>query len=186
MRYRIVAALASCCCLVTSGDSQAQSMPTGGYPPTPFNAMPNFYNRQTQPLSPYLNLLRGGSVPVNYYYGVRPGLPSGGMTNAANVGGYGQAGSNAGGFLPQANIAYDPNAPLFEIGGQPVQMRSAAHPALYGNQFAGHGGFQSVYAQNVNRSGFQPGFGLGGAARPALGGLGGMTRGTGVPPARTR
>ena len=34
---------------------------------------PNAYNRQTQPLSPYLNLLRGGNSAVNYYYGVRQG-----------------------------------------------------------------------------------------------------------------
>ena len=36
------------------------------------NYLPNFYNRQTQPLSPYLNLLRGGDPGINYYYGVRP------------------------------------------------------------------------------------------------------------------
>jgi hypothetical protein len=40
---------------------------------------PNFYNPQNQPLSPYLNLLRGGNTAVNYYYGTRPGLPSGGF-----------------------------------------------------------------------------------------------------------
>jgi hypothetical protein len=38
---------------------------------------PNAYNRQTQPLSPYLNLLRGGNNAVNYYYGVRPGTGPG-------------------------------------------------------------------------------------------------------------
>ena len=39
--------------------------------------MPNIYNPQTQPLSPYLNLLRGGNPGVNYYYGVRPGTVGG-------------------------------------------------------------------------------------------------------------
>src|SRR5690348_6570512 len=50
------------------------------YPPAAAAAgsfMPNYYNRQNQPLSPYLNLLRGGSPGVNYYYGVRPGTTGG-------------------------------------------------------------------------------------------------------------
>ena len=49
---------------------------------------PNFYNRQTQPLSPYLNLLRGGNNAVNYFYGVRQGTGAGyqGMMNQTNVG----------------------------------------------------------------------------------------------------
>jgi len=34
---------------------------------------PNMYNRAAQPLSPYLNMLRGGNNAVNYFYGVRPG-----------------------------------------------------------------------------------------------------------------
>lgn len=44
--------------------------------------------RQGQPLSPYLNLLRGGNNAVNYYYGVRPGSGAGyqGMMNQANAG----------------------------------------------------------------------------------------------------
>jgi len=41
---------------------------------------PNMYNRQAQPLSPYLNLLRGGNTAVNYYYGVRPGTQPGAFT----------------------------------------------------------------------------------------------------------
>jgi hypothetical protein len=50
----------------------------GGYMP-PATFQPNtIYNRQTQPLSPYLNLFRGNNPAVNYYYGVRPGTPAGG------------------------------------------------------------------------------------------------------------
>ena len=41
--------------------------------PAPGNFLPNYYNRASQPLSPYLNLLRGGNPGVNYFYGVRPG-----------------------------------------------------------------------------------------------------------------
>ena len=39
----------------------------------PSGYAPNMYNRAAQPLSPYLNLLRGTDPAVNYYYGVRPG-----------------------------------------------------------------------------------------------------------------
>ena len=39
----------------------------------PSGYAPNMYNRSAQPLSPYLNLLRGGNTAVNYFYGVRPG-----------------------------------------------------------------------------------------------------------------
>src|SRR4051794_22228131 len=45
---------------------------------------PNQYNRSTQPLSPYLNLLRGSNPAVNYFYGVRPGT----MPNMAGSGGF--------------------------------------------------------------------------------------------------
>jgi len=45
---------------------------------------PNMYNRQAQPLSPYLNLLRGGDAAVNYYYGVRPGTQPGAFTGMFN------------------------------------------------------------------------------------------------------
>jgi hypothetical protein len=47
------------------------------------------YNRAAQPLSPYLNLLRGGNNAVNYFYGVRPGTqPSAflGMFNQPSAG----------------------------------------------------------------------------------------------------
>jgi hypothetical protein len=157
----------------------------GGVPQQGFQ--PNIYNRQYQPLSPYLNLLRNGNPAVNYFYGVRPGLPSGGQPLQGTA--YPQpVGPAAGGFLPQAAVPYDPNGPQFETGGQPVQLRPAGHPAFYGNQFAGHGSYQSVFVGSVNRGGFLPGGG--GSAqgvpnaqqRAALGGLGATGRGT--PPPR--
>ncbi|HSQ55932.1 MAG TPA: hypothetical protein VLM40_09300, partial [Gemmata sp.] len=36
------------------------------------NFMPNIFNPQNQPLSPYLNMFRG-NPSVNYFFGVRPG-----------------------------------------------------------------------------------------------------------------
>jgi hypothetical protein len=50
----------------------------------PFGNSPNFYNRGNQPLSPYLNLLRGGNNAVNYFYGVRPGVAAGGYNGMFN------------------------------------------------------------------------------------------------------
>jgi hypothetical protein len=46
-------------------------------PSNPSGYAPNMYNRAGQPLSPYLNLLRGGNNAVNYFYGVRPGTQPG-------------------------------------------------------------------------------------------------------------
>lgn len=163
--------------LLTAAPAVAQypAQPPGGF-------APNYFNRQTQPLSPYLNLFRGSNPATNYYYGVRPGLPSGGLTPFGTVPQpQPQLGTLSGGFLPQASTAFDINAPQMDAGGQPVQLRSAGHTTVYGNQFNGHGGYQAVYAQAINRGGFQAG---GGLQRPALGGLGSSNRRPTPPPTR--
>lgn len=115
--------------------------------PSPLNYLPNYYNRWTQPLSPYLNLWRGGNPATNYYYGVRPGTPAGGV----NI--FGQppvyqpfVGTGSSGFLPQAAQPSD-GSPPFDLGGRPVALRSPSHPVIYGNTFGNHGSFASVYAQ---------------------------------------
>lgn len=146
----------------------------------PPNYAPNFYNRAQQPLSPYLNLLRGGNPAANYYYGVRPGLPSGGV----NI--FGQVpvvqppvGPQYGGFLPQSQIPYDPTSQAYEPGGQPVRLNSPAHPVLFGNQFPNHGTYFNVFAQNINRSGY-----VGGSQPPrqSVQGLGTVNRGQSAAP----
>ena len=130
---------------------------SGGYSPV----QPNIYNPQNQPLSPYLNLLRGGNSGVNYYYGVRPGT----------VGGFGQGGlgapfTAAGGnrqlFFPQLANAPDPAQPR-EVGVGDV-LPPAGHPVVFNNT-AGY--FPSPFGQR------------GGGMRPGLAGVG-TTR----PPAR--
>ncbi|MSR52073.1 MAG: hypothetical protein EXS09_02140 [Gemmataceae bacterium] len=61
------ATLTSILLLTTSASAQITGSTNGsGY-------APNMSNRSAQPLSPYLNLLRGGNTAVNYFYGVRPG-----------------------------------------------------------------------------------------------------------------
>jgi hypothetical protein len=121
----------------------------------PNNFMPNIFNPQTQPLSPYLNLNRGGDPAANYYYGVRPGtLGMGGR-------GFGGGPFLAGGgnrmlYFPQLAAAPDPTA---EPPGQPgsgTVLPPAGHPVVYNNTM----GF------------FPAPFGQAGGARPGLSGLG--------------
>ena len=71
---------------LTAVASSARAQNAG--PASPGTYAPNPYNRQTQPLSPYLNLLRGGNQAVNYFYGVRQGTGAGilGATSPAAVG----------------------------------------------------------------------------------------------------
>lgn len=81
-RYAVIAML------IVAGIARAQNMGPGN--PSGYAPAPNSYNRQSQPLSPYLNLLRGGNNAVNYFYGARPGTVGGGgfagMMNQQNVG----------------------------------------------------------------------------------------------------
>lgn len=148
----------------------------------PPNYAPNFYNRAQQPLSPYLNLFRGANPATNYYYGVRPGLPSGGQNNFGQTPNYFPQNNNSqySGFLPQAQMPYDPSAQAYEPGGQPILLSSPGHPVLYGNQFPNHGTYFNVYAQNVNRTGY-----VGGQPRPmqSLQGLGNVNRARSALPA---
>jgi hypothetical protein len=127
--------------------AQYPQYPTRPYQPP--GAMPNVYNPVNQPLSPYLNLLRGGNPGVNYYYGVRPGT----------VGGTGQGlgapftatGGNRTLFFPQLANAPDPFAPR-ELGSGAV-LPPAGHPVTFNNtggyfpsQNGGRGGSRSGLA----------------------------------------
>jgi hypothetical protein len=93
--------------------------------------MPNIYNPVNQPLSPYLNMMRGGNPGVNYYYGVRPGTVGG-----AGGSGFGTPFTGAGGnrplFFPQLAAAPDP---LEGNGatGQPGVLPPAGHPVTFNN-----------------------------------------------------
>lgn len=126
----------------------------GGYPPSAF--MPNIYNPQNQPLSPYLNLLRGGNAGVNYYYGVRPGT-MGGMGF-----GYGAPfmafGGNRPLFFPELANAPEPLEPR-EADSTHV-LPPAGHPVFFNNTM---GYFPSPFG---NRRGGYGGGGYGGFGRP--------------------
>lgn len=143
----------------------------GGYGPVanPGAFAPNFYNRQTQPLSPYLNLFRNNPA-VNYYYGTRPGTIGGGMGGPMGFNQmYNPLFYPQMQYLPQAATVLDTGGESIEPGGREVTLRPAGHPVIYGNTFNMHGSYYSVYAQAINR-------GQGGRS-----GQRGGTGGTGMP-----
>jgi len=126
----------------------------GGYPQlNPMNVMPNIYNPATQPLSPYLNLLRGGNAGVNYFYGVRPGTVGGGAARGAGAP-FMAGGGNRPLFFPQQAEGPDP----LEGNGPDQQgvLPPAGHPVVFNNTM---GYFPSP-------------FGQAGGSRGGLGGLG--------------
>ena len=115
--------------LTVLGLTAAAASAQQGYAPTPGNYLPNYYNRQSQPLSPYLNMLRGGNPGVNYFYGVRPGT-----TGAAA--GFGQQvpfgySQNRAGFIPAAS---NPEQEPVSVSADTTvpYIPSAAHPVVFG------------------------------------------------------
>lgn len=125
-------------------------------PRVPPTILQNYYNRGTQPLSPYLNLLRGtGNLGVDYYYGVRPGTPNGGMplTQQAPRGQALQQSQMQQGYILQAGNPTGADQALPEAN-KDVVLPPSGHGVAYGNVFgatrtgipgassaAGRGGF---------------------------------------------
>ena len=118
---------------------------------------PNNFNTRGQPLSPYLNLLRGGNPGVTYYNGVRPATIGGG-----GAGGLGAPFTASGGnrqlFFPQFASSPDP----FQTGepGEGYVLPPAGHPVVFSNTL---GYFPSPFG---NRGGSRPGLTGVGASRP--------------------
>jgi hypothetical protein len=95
-------------------------------PSNPSGYAPNMYNRATQPLSPYLNLLRGGNNAVNYFYGVRPGTTQpGAFTGMFGATGAGQRQT----FFPGADYLTD----LLEEPRDATRVNPTGHPAGFNN-----------------------------------------------------
>jgi hypothetical protein len=138
----------------------------------PANLMPNFYNRSTQPLSPYLNMFRGASPGVDYYYGVRPGLPAGGQMGPTRMNPYfASPGSPFSFQYTPLPIDAGQGAP-----GQGYVLPPAGHANVYGNYFGIAG--SSLPGYGSGRGMTQPGIantrplpappsqGAGGSRRP--------------------
>jgi hypothetical protein len=141
---------------------QQYPYPGGGFGGTQGGFMPNIYNPQTQPLSPYLNLLRGGNTGVNYYYGVRPGTVGG-------FGGYGGPSSLAPGgnralFFPQIAQSQEPvDLPEATEG---YSLPPAGHPVVFNNTLG-------YYPYPFGRGyGYGRGMGMGGFGGGGFGGVG--------------
>jgi hypothetical protein len=139
----------------------------GTAPANPGGYAPNMYNRGTQPLSPYLNLLRGGNPGVNYYYGVRPGTTGGG--------GFGGGGIAPGGFgRTSFPIQYtQDDALLLPEPGEGYILPPAGHPTVFNNTLGYYPGPFGMGSQR-GRMGFGGAGGIGGG-----GGAGAQQR-TGV------
>lgn len=133
----------------------------------PQSFAPNYFNRNYQPLSPYLNLGNSFNPAASYYYGVRPGTQ--GPTGLGPTFGSGAQMPPSVGrtlFLPPAipTTPRDPN--LFDSPQSPLP--SPGGPVAYGNLFG-----SSRVGISGPRSGF---FGGGG------GSSGGGSSGAPTPP----
>lgn len=131
----------------------------GGYPSTNGPFMTNIYNRTNQPLSPYLNLFRGGNPAVNYFYGVRPGT-QGGAFGSNNFQTPFIGGSQLrSGFVPAA--AYpnqDPPEEMPKTGQDLEYIPSSAHPVVFGNKFGpAAGGYPGTAGYAGPGGGYRPG-----------------------------
>jgi hypothetical protein len=146
--------------LVSAASASAQ-YPSQPFPSAPFydpqSVMPNIYNPRTQPLSPYLNLFRGGNPGVNYYYGVRPGTVGRGGTGSLGAP-FTAGGANRPLFFPQLAAAPDPLQPR-EVGVGDV-LPPAGHPVVFNNTM---GYFPSPFG---GRGGSRPGLSGVGTTRP--------------------
>ncbi len=111
-----------------------------------------------QPLSPYLNLLRGGNNAVNYYYGVRNNGLSGGFGSGGN-----SQGSPFGGrFVPTPETISE----FPEDNRDPLKLGPTGHPTAFGNtlgyfgttsgQIFARGAQQRQGQGGQQRQGFQP------------------------------
>ena len=101
----------------------ARAQTTGATNPS--GNAPNMYNRGNQPLSPYLNLLRGGNNAVNYYYGVRPGTQPNAFAGMFGTGGGGQRMT----FFPGADYLTD----LLDEPRDATRVNPTGHPAGFNN-----------------------------------------------------
>src|SRR3954471_20140590 len=94
-------------------------------PSNPSGYAPNMYNRAAQPLSPYLNLLRGGNNAVNYFYGVRPGTQPNAFMGMFGGGGAGQRQPSSPGADARADLRAEPR--------DATKVNPTGHPAGFNN-----------------------------------------------------
>jgi hypothetical protein len=151
---KIFAALTMTLILSSSAFGQFGQYPA--YPTMPGTAGIPAQPGYRPPLSPYLNLLRGGDPSINYYYAVRPGVMAGvapmGSLSGAPGQGFNQLRS---GFLPAAaNPSQEPVK--FPVAGVEIpSLPTSAHPVSFGgvNRFTPGGGPTFGGSMGANRPG---------------------------------
>ncbi|MGL6074185.1 MAG: hypothetical protein ACRC8S_08490 [Fimbriiglobus sp.] len=134
-------------CLAKSAVAQS---PTPRIVNTPTAPMPAVYR---PPISPYLNLLRGGDPAINYYYAVRPGImagvnPTGSVTSMPS-----QSGNQLrSGFFPPPST--EP-AKVPVVGPKVNSFTTSAHPVSFGgvNRYT-PGTVSGAVGQSGGRVGF--------------------------------
>jgi hypothetical protein len=159
MRYTVMTVVALGAMVGSAGIASAQFQPQQFQSPNqgplipqgPYSTptvQPNLFNPVNQPLSPYLNLLRGGNTGVNYYYGVRPGTVGG--TGFSLGAPFTAPGGNRMLFFPQLAMAQpqDPFEPRDVTAG--AVLPPAGHPVVFNNTL---GFFPSPYGRGGSRSG---------------------------------
>lgn len=144
----------------------AQTTVPGAYPSPygpiagPQSFAPNYYNRASQPLSPYLNLGNSTNPALSYYYGVRPGTL--GPNGLGPVYGSGPPRPmNSRLFLPPPVPSARDLEPLAPDEGPRTSLPSPGGPVSYGNVFG-----SSSVGVGGGRGGFFGGS-SGGAAKPS-------------------
>lgn len=138
---------------------QTQPGPFDQYVPniTPNSVMPNIYNPQYQPLSPYLYTVRGSNPSVDYFFGTRPGtLGMGGRTGPGAP--FVAQGAVRTPFFPQ--VINTPEPFQTEPTSPGSVLPPAGHPVVFNNTI----GF------------FPSPFGLSGGARPGIAGMPGQKK----------
>ena len=145
--------------LSVTGETQAQFNPNQsnvpGYAQPQQQFAPNFYNRSNQPLNPYLNLFRNSNPAVNFYYGVRPGLPSGGATpNSTTPNGNFNAFGPRQTFVPQTDSLGQLEDPAF--GFNQAQVPPTGHPITFNNSLGYYPGFGGIGQNRQQQQGGAP------------------------------
>lgn len=114
--------------------------PTGAtatFPTVPPGAfMPNYYDRATQPLSPYLGLFLGRDPAVDYYFSVRPGVRASSRSYGAGFGvPTGVGGGSRAGYLPLQSATAEQGVAIPEAG-VPLpnnELAPTGHPVMFGS-----------------------------------------------------
>jgi hypothetical protein len=112
------------------GGAPSYQTPYPYAPPPPGTYLPNYYNRQNQPLSPYMNLFRTNPA-VNYFYGVRPGTQGGGVPVGGGFGAGAYGGMMRPNVLPTTLTPTEEPIPVDPAGTPISRLMPTGHPVFF-------------------------------------------------------